>query len=474
MLQNETPSVSLQEPAEESVEEPVEEPVVEPVEELVQQCTEMCPFSDVIKVTVLSHKWCFPFSAFSYLSRELAIQLAKHPQVKVSVLVPQKSLTEEEKNDVHSYGITAVEAQPRPGFPDPLDWLNFPPKSFVTDVVIALNDKLGQIAHVVQEQRQCRRIQVVYSLSEDPGAVSARDSKRKHQTNVGLCEGADLAVAIGSKLADELAASLRYCNKHVVTLIPGLISDLSNVRQASHEGSKFRILVLSGDGPADFYQDRLDIAAKALAELKDKTCHLMFVGVAEEKEEELFKLCGQCGVARQQLTIRSFPRSDEDLGRLFCEADLGILLSTSEGSSLIALGALSAGLPVIASGDSGFAEALKVVPFGTTVLVDTEDAEEWADAIKEVKKTDRKTRLQQAGSLRSRYDEKHSWENQCGALVEKILTMCQGMCHSTRSSPVRLLYQNYNRDIAKKWIRTKYATTVYKYLKKDWPDLFIV
>ena len=389
----------------------------------------MCTFSDEIKVTILTHKWSFPFSAFSYLSRELAIQLAKHPQVKVSLLVPQKSFTEEEKNDAHSYGITTVEAKARPGFPDPQDWLNFPPKSFVTDVVVALDDKLGKIAQVLKEHRQCRRIQVVYSLTKDPGAGAVSYSKNKHQTNVGLCEGADLSVAIGSRLADELAASLRYCDKQVVTLTPGLISDLSNVSQATNEGRKFRILVLSGDDPEDFYQDRLDIASKAVAELKDKTFHLIFVGVAEGNEQEFVNLCCQCGVAKQQLTIRSFPRSEEDLRRLFCEVDLGILLSNSEGSGLVALGALSAGLPVIVSGDSGFAEALKAVPFGTSSLVTSEDAEQWADAIKKVRETDRKTRLEQAESLRSHYDEKYNWEKQCGALVEKILKMCQGMCH---------------------------------------------
>ena len=94
---------------------------------------------------------------------------------------------------------------------------------------------------------------------------------------------------------------------------------------------------------------------------------------------------------------------------------------------MIGLAALSSGLPVLVHEDSGFGEALKEVKFGTSSVVDSEDANVWAKAIKRVRATERKTRLQEAASLRSNYDEKYSWKEQCGALVQKMLTMVSGM-----------------------------------------------
>lgn len=409
-----------------------ESPITSPQEhdqELTQQCNKICSVRNDIKVAILALQWRFPFSAFSHLSRELAIQLSRHPQVTVSLLVPQQSFSEEDKKDAFSYGITIIEAQARPGCPDPIDWLYVPPKDFVTDVLVTLDDSFGKIAQVLKENRQCKRIQVVYSLSKESGAITP--TKSKHQSNAGLCEGADLVVAIGSNIADELRALLRYCKKEVFPLTPGIMSDLSNVSHTTDDGRNFRILVLScssSDDSVDFYEDRLDIAAKAVAELRDKTLHLIFLGVAEGKQKEFLQMCCQYGVLEHQLAIGSFPRTEEDLRRLFCEVDLGILLSAREGSDLTALGALSAGLPVVVTGDSGFAEALKEVPFGDSSVVcseDSENPEAWAAAIKRVRKTNRNRRLKQAASLRSRFDETHSWADGCKDLVERMLKICQ-------------------------------------------------
>ena len=52
--------------------------------------------------------------------------------------------------------------------------------------------------------------------------------------------------------------------------------------------------------------------------------------------------------------------------------------SRTEGFGLTALEALSAGIPILVSGNSGFAEALKKVEFGELYIVeDFKDANEW-------------------------------------------------------------------------------------------------
>ena len=92
-----------------------------------------------------------------------------------------------------------------------------------------------------------------------------------------------------------------------------------------------------------------------------------------------------------------------------------------------ALLALSAGLPVLVHGESGFGEALRVVQFGSSAIVDSDDGREWASRIKKVRETDRKIRLEQAALLCSRYDERYSWEKQLTPLVARMFMMVSGM-----------------------------------------------
>ena len=94
---------------------------------------------------------------------------------------------------------------------------------------------------------------------------------------------------------------------------------------------------------------------------------------------------------------------------------------------LEALLPLSAGLPVLVHGESGFGEALRDVKFGLSVIVDSDDARKWAFRIKKVRETDRKTRLEQAAMIRSVDDEKYSWKEQCGALVAMMFMMVSCM-----------------------------------------------
>lgn len=67
------------------------------------------------------------------MNRELAIQLAKFPCVKVTFFVPQCS--DEHKKAAHSHGISVLEAVRRPGL-DEMEWLIFPPDDLPIDVVV--------------------------------------------------------------------------------------------------------------------------------------------------------------------------------------------------------------------------------------------------------------------------------------------------------------------------------------------------
>ncbi|XP_020605026.1 uncharacterized protein LOC110043869 [Orbicella faveolata] len=376
-----------------------------------------------LEVTILGSSWGFPRFDSSFFSQELAIQLAKFAEVKVRFLVPQNSSGEIDKGAAARYGVTIAEVEEQPGFYDPTDWLLFPPRDLTTDIVVGAGEKLGKIANLFKKQHQCKNIYVANDPFEERRRELVCGELWEDNGNVGLSRTADLAVAPGPKISDNLSASLRGHEKHVFKLTPGILSEFSNVKQATAEQTKFRILMLGSGNPDNFEQESLNTAAQAVAELNDKSYHLLFAGAAEGEHERFAEKFSQCGVSKSQRTIRSLPKSREKLKSLFCEVDLAIMPSSEQGFGMMGLAALSSGLPVLVHEDSGFGEALKEVKYGTSSTMGSEDANTWAKAIKRVRKTERKIRLQEATSLRSDYDEKYSWEKQCGALVQKILTM---------------------------------------------------
>ena len=85
----------------------------------------------------------------------------------------------------------------------------------------------------------------------------------------------------------------------------------------------------------------------------------MFVGAPIGKQDEVAKHLLQTGIAKDQLIVREFVQSKERLKELFCEVDLTIMPSRTEGFGLTALEALSAGVPILVSGNSGFAHVLR-------------------------------------------------------------------------------------------------------------------
>ena len=89
--------------------------------------------------------------------------------------------------------------------------------------------------------------------------------------------------------------------------------------------------------------------------------------------------------------------------------------------------ALSSGLPILDHSASGLGEALRDVSGGSASILESEEFSEWSKAIKMVRDKVRAVWLEEADLLRKHYNEKYSWEEQCGVLVEEMLKMASGM-----------------------------------------------
>ena len=383
-------------------------------------------------MTLLSSEWGSTKGGLSTINRELAIQLANNDNVEVSMYLPLCS--EEDERAAAGFGVLLLKAKKKPGY-DPIDWLVSVPKDHHMDVVIGHGIRLGRQVPVMKEFRpDCKWIQVVHTDPEelamfkdyaDPTVKGAK----KHQAEVELCEMADQVVAVGPKLKEAFARYLYSCKKDVINLTPGIFSEFANINHTAEERETFRVLVFGRGDSEDFLIKGYDIAAHAVAMLKDeeRSFKLVFVGAPDGEEDKVKERFLKEDILPSQLVVRSAKERDH-LAKQFYEADLVMMPSRTEGFGLAALEALSAGLPVLVSGNSGIGKALKKVPTGSCCVVNSEKPKKWAKAIRTICSKEREVRLREAILLRKSYAETYQWKGQCSTLVEKMLEMIKGQC----------------------------------------------
>ena len=385
----------------------------------------------ILKVTLLSSEWKSSTNGnLPTINQELAIQLAKHPNVDVSVLL--LNCSEADRSSAKSHNVTLIKVDRVPEV-EPVLCLLSPPRDHKIDCVIGHGVHLGRPVAFIKKNpnySHCKWIQVVYSVPEEDGMYSNISIGQKMQeTEIQLCKMADQVITIGPKLTETYKGYLRPVKQEekVFDLTPSIFSEFLVVEQATIEKRTFCILVIgSGDSCEDFNVKGYDIAAKAIAELKDESYKLKFVCPAGGKGNIVAEKLLHHGISRSQLIVRSFDDSREVLADLFCQMDLAIIPSRTEGFGITALKALSAGLPVLVSANSGLGKALREVAFGSQSVVNSEHPNEWAKEIKLVRQKKRKVRLSESRFLRENYLVEYSWEEPCKSLVIKMRNLVFG------------------------------------------------
>ena len=381
-----------------------------------------------VKVTILASEWGSSNGGLSTINRELAIQLAKFPEVEITFFLPKCS--QEDKNVALDHKVKIVEATPLCCF-EQLDWLCFPPDDLEIDIVVGHGVKLGKQAQVIKKSKTCKWVQVVHTDPEELKmfeSYSSPNSKgeEKHKNEVELCEMADHVVGIGPKLSEAFRSYLSGCNKdgNVFELTPGVFEEFETVKQVSRSHRQRRVLLFGGGAVEDFELEGFDIAGKAIAALQDT--RLVFVGAPAGKLEETAKRFKKYGVPASRLTVKEFVGDRESLKSLLLQADLVVMPSRTEGFGLTGLEAMSAGLPVLVSRNSGFGEALCRTATGSAFVIESEDPTVWTAAIQKIWNKDRECRLEEAVKLRDNYDRKYDWAKQIKELVDKMISLTHG------------------------------------------------
>ena len=269
-----------------------------------------------IQVTILANELN---GISSFFHRELAKQLAKFTQtgVEVSLLVPENAqVDDQDKRSLERNGVTIVKAKKQLGFSHANDWLYFLPEDLKTDIVIGIGTQLGRIAQYWKKRYQCKNIYIDDS-SRKYEVVETFEESIEEDCRVELSIAANIPVAIGPKTTDDLSASLRSEGKEVFNLTPGIISEFSNLNHATNDGRNCRVLLLGGDNPDNFFKDGLKMAADAVAELKNNSYHLIYVGAGKGTEQQFKDLFHKCGVSKSQLRIRNLPKTEDEWKKLF-------------------------------------------------------------------------------------------------------------------------------------------------------------
>ena len=382
-----------------------------------------------VKVTILASEWGSSNGGLSTINRELAIQLAKFPEVEITLFLPKCS--QEDKKEALDHKVKIVEATPLSCY-EQLDWLCSPPEDLEIDIVVGHGVKLGKQAQVIKKSKTCKWVQVVHTDPEELGmfkSYSRPISKgaEKHKNEVELCEKADHVIGIGPKLSEAYRLHLCGGNKdgNVFELTPGVFEEFKTEDHVSRGDMRQRRVLVFGRGDVeDFELKGFDIAGKAIAALQDT--RLVFVGAPAGKLEETAKRLKEYGVPASRLTVKEFVGDRESLRRLLLQADLVVMPSRTEGFGLTGLEAMSAGRPVLVSRNSGFGEALCRTATGSAFVIESDDPTVWTAAIQKIWNKDRECRREEAMTLRDIYDRKYDWAEQIKELVGKMINLTHG------------------------------------------------
>ena len=396
----------------------------------------------LINALFLCDEWKSLKGGLSTFNRELAINLAETTTGSMKIHCYVSRSDDQDKEDAKQHGVNLITAQTVPRLRDPLDWLKIPPPELPNPhIVIGHGRKLGTPACLIVQATRCKWIQFVHVFCEDlgkfkdvtPMAVTdtIEENEEKHKMEIELCKAADAVVAVGSRLQQKY--SRRLLNVEVKIITPGIFGKFSNESKLAVDRSVVKNFNVSLFGRAAFEDLSLkgyDVVANAIGSL-GKNFELTFVGSSpgEQRKVEQWFLDNTC-INRNQLTIRRYCSEQEELKVMFYQSDLVALPSRTEGFGLVALEAISAGVPVLVSGESGIAEALQKVEGGNTVIVGSgENEDEWARRIREMYEESAEEREANAVKLRENYRKVYSWKAECerfNRLIENVVKTANG------------------------------------------------
>lgn len=363
-----------------------------------------------------------------------ALALANH---RVTCLVVQPS--EGDVADATEAGVTLVGTEAGPGldeFPQQRLLLPRPELPVAVDFVVGHGRITGPQAFQLRTSRfpEAGYVHFVHMHADtidgekEPPTDHSVTEKRM-QTELALLEHAIVPAAVGPRLVvlyeSELLA--RRPNHRLHCFTPGLADFPSLSGPATHAHSAPRVLVVARAEDnklkgIDYAVDRVCRVRRTLLASEEPAVQVLagriqvyVLGASDERhaETEQRRLRGRTGKA--DVRVKPYSLERRAVAEELRAASLVLMLSIEEGFGLSALEALSVGTPILVTGQSGFAEVLRLLDggHGRPYVVDVDRADENADAgieraIQSVLLNLAEHRARTA-TLRAAYDAAHSW-----------------------------------------------------------------
>ena len=414
-----------------------------------------------INVLFLCDEWKSLKGGLSTFNRELAINLAERSSDNIEVHCYVSQSDDLDREDARRHGVNLITAQRVPGSTDPLECLKIPPSLQDLHVVIGHGRKFGVPAYLIANNTKCKWIQFVHVFCEDLGkykkgrrsADTIDENEDKHRREKELCEAADMVVGVGTLLQTKYQKCLPG-GINVRVLTPGIFESFarqplrypSELRSLGEQwpvvdrDSEFSVFAFGRLTLEDLPVKGFDVIAEAIASLGEGF-KLTIVGSPPAKQRRMEKwFLTNTKITREQLTIRRYC-DQQELKRMFQEADLVALPSRAEGFGLVALEAISAAVPVLVSKQSGIAKVLQKVESGSSVIVTSKKPEEWARKILQLSQQTLQERSENAVQLRENYGRTYSWNTECHIFERMIVSVLEGMWANAQAycSPIQAI-----------------------------------
>ncbi|KAL9961109.1 hypothetical protein ACROYT_G029998 [Oculina patagonica] len=389
--------------------------------------------SQCIDVLFICDEWGSSKGGLSTFNREFAVNLAKASTGKIKIHCYVCSSSEEDRQDASKQGVNLIAARRLPGSADLMEGLKMPPSDLPhPHVVVGHGRKFGSAAQFISDRAKCWWVQFVHVFCEDLGkhkleggatADAIAESEEKNKREIELCEAADLVVAVGSLLQRKYSKLLPDIRVEVIT--PGMFEKFVIQRPVKFlPAEEFSVFMFGRGSFEDFELKGYDIIGKALASLGRKY-ELTFVGSPHGEQKKLQKwFLNETKIAKNQLTIRGYC-DYEEIKKMFRQADVIVMPSRTEGFGLVALEAISAGVPVLVSSECGIAKALEGMKGGKSVVVNSDKPEEWSRRIHDLSELKVEERHAHAIRLREQYGKIYNWQEECERFKEMIHELVQ-------------------------------------------------
>ena len=390
-----------------------------------------------INVLFLCDEWKSSKGGLSTFNREFAVNLAKTTTGRIKVHCYVSQSDELSREDARQHGVNLITAQSIPGSVDPLDWLKLPPPELPNpDIVVGHGRKFGTPAYCIVRVANCKWMHFVHVFCEDLGKFKATQSvavdtieenEKKHKIEIQLCKKADVVIAVGSRLQQKYSECLPHVKVEIIT--PGIfemfLNESSQLVKHKLLKKKFTVFMFGRASFEDLALKGFDIVANAIGSL-EKMFELTFVGSSSGEHRKIEQwFLENTGISRNQLTIRGYCSEQEELTDMFHEPDMVAVPSRTEGFGLVALEAISAGIPVLVAGETGIAEALLEVEGGKSVIVESDNPEEWAQRIQQLSRQSPVEREYNAKLLRDNYNSTYPWSNECERFKRMIQDLAE-------------------------------------------------